>query len=78
MYGLEIFEKIRVVPSCSCIYKLSKISGKFHRDMSEQEFQKCLNDCVIFKGTDCINEMLYQVLSFKGDVKKVKNRVVDC
>ena len=77
MYDLETFDKIRAVPYCSCIYKLSKISGKYHRDISEQEYQKCLNDCVVFKGTDCINEMLDHVLSFKGEPKKVKNKMLN-
>ena len=66
IYGLETFNKIGAVPYCSCTYKLSK----YHRDISEQEYQKCLNDCVVFKGTDCINEMLDHVLLFKGEPKK--------
>ena len=69
VYYLETFNKPRAVPYCSCIYKLSKLSGKCHRDISEQEYQKCLNDCVVFKGTDCINEMLDHVLSYKGEPK---------
>ena len=77
VYDLETFSKIRVVPYCSCIYKLSKLSGKYKRDISEQENQKCLKDCVVFKGTDCINEMLDHVLSFKGEPKKVKNKIVE-
>ena len=77
IYDLETFNKIKVVPYCSCIYKLSKISGKCHRDISEQEYQKCLNDCVVFKGTGCINEMLDHVSSFKGEPKKVKNKIVE-
>ena len=77
VYDLETFNKIRAVPYCSCIYKLSKISGKYHRDISEQEYQKCLNDCVVFKGTGCINEMLDHVLSFKGEPEKVKNKIVE-
>ena len=77
VYDLETFNKIRAVPYCSCIYKLSKLSGKYHRDISEQEYQKCLNDCVVFKGTDCINKMLDHVLSFKGEPKKVKNKIVE-
>ena len=52
LYDLQTFDKIRAVPYCSCIYKLSKISGKYHRYISEQEYQKCLNDCVVFKGAD--------------------------
>ena len=47
-------ELLHNVAYCSCIYKLSKISGKYHRDISEQEYQKCLNDCVVFEGTGCI------------------------
>ena len=76
VYHSETFNKIRVVPYCSCIYKLSKISGKYYRDISEQEYQKCLNGCVVFKGTGCVNEMLDHVLSFKGEPKKVKNKIV--
>ena len=71
-YDLETFNKIRAVPYCSCIYKLSKTSGNYHRDISEQEYQKCLNDCVVLKGTECNNEMLDHVLSFTGEPKKVK------
>ena len=77
MYDFETFDKIRVVPYCSCIYKLSKISGKFHRDISEQEYQKCLIDFVVFKEIDCINEMLDHVLSFKGDPEKIKYKIVE-
>ena len=77
VYDLETFNKNRVVPYCSCIYKLSKLSGKYNRDISEQEYQICLNDCVVFKGTDCIIEMLDHVLSFKGEPKKIKNKFVE-
>ena len=75
VYGLETFNRIRAVPYCSCIYKLSKILGKNHRDISEQEYQKCLNDCVVFNGTGCINEILDHVLSFKGEPKNHKKIV---
>ena len=77
VYFLETFNKSRAVPNCSCIYKLSKLSGKYHRDISEEEYQKCLNDCVVFKETDCINEMLDHVLSFKGEPKEVNNKIVE-
>ena len=67
---LEPFSKSRAVTYCCCIYKLSKISGKYHPDISEKEYQKCLNDCVVFcEGTDRINEVLDRVVSFKGEPK---------
>ena len=40
VYDVETFNKIRVVPYCSCIYKLSKSSGKYHRDISEKRISK--------------------------------------
>ena len=77
MYDLETFNEIRAVPFCSCIYKLCKISGKYNRDISEQEYQKSLNDCVNFKGTNCINEKLDHVLAFKGEPKKRKLKLLN-
>ena len=74
---MRTFNKIRGVPYCSCIYQLSKISGEYNRDKLIQEYQNCLIDCVVFKGTDCINKMLDHVLSFKGEPKKVKNKIVE-
>ena len=74
---MQTFKKIRAVPYCGCIYKLSKISGKYHRDISEQENQKCLNNWVVFKGTGCIKEMLDHALSFEGEPKKVKEKIVE-
>ena len=69
--------KDRAVRYCNCKNTLSKTSNKNHGDLSQQENQKCLNDCVVFKGTDCINEMLDYVLSFKGEPKKIKNEFVE-
>ena len=46
----------------NCIYRLSKISGKYYRDISEKEYQKCLNDCIVFKGLDNFNQRLDYVV----------------
>ena len=73
MFDLGTYNKDKVVPFCSCIYKLSKISGKYYRGITEKTYQKCLNDWIVFKATDCINGMLDHVLSFKGDAKKTQN-----
>ena len=69
VYDLETYNKDRGILCCSCIYKLSKISGKYNRDISEKENQKCLNDRAVFKGTDCFNEKSDHVSSFKGESK---------
>ena len=76
VYDIEIFNTIKCVPYSDCIYRLSKISGKYNRDISEKEYQKCLNDCFVFKGLDNINEMLDYVLQFKGERKRINNKFV--
>ena len=69
MYDLETYNEHRVVLCCGCIYNLGKISGKNHRNLTQKEYQKCLNDCVVFKGIRCFSETLDHVLSFKGEAK---------
>ena len=71
MYDLHTYNTDRASPYCSCIYKLSKISGKYHRDISERNYQKSLNDCIVFKGSGCINQMFDYLLQFKGEPKKL-------
>ena len=76
VYDIETFSTIKCVPYANCIYRLSKISGKYYRDISEKGYQKCLNDCIVFKGLDNINKMLDYVLQFKGEAKRINNKIV--
>ena len=77
VYDIETFNTDRAVPYANCIYRLSKISGKYIRDITEREYQKCLNDCIVFKGLDNINEMLDYVLQFKGESKRINKKIVE-
>ena len=76
VYDIETFNTIKCVPYANCIYRLSKISGKYYRDVSEREYQKCLNDCIVFKGLDNINKMLDYVLQYKGEPKTINSKLV--
>ena len=76
VYDIETFSTIKCVPYAKCIYKLSKISGKYYRDISEKDYQKGLNDCIVFKGLENINKMLDYVLQYKGEPKRMNNKVV--
>ena len=76
VYDIETFNTIKCVPYANCIYRLSKVSGKYYQDISEKEYQKCLNDCVVFKGLDNTNEMLDYVLQYKGEPKRINNKIV--
>ena len=44
--------------------------------MTDRELEKCKNDCIVFKGTDSINELLDYVLYFKGEPKQLNNKFV--
>ena len=72
VFDLETYNEDRTVPYCSCMYKLSKISGKYNQNITRKEDQNCLTDSVVFKGSDCINEMLDHISQFKGKPKKSK------
>ena len=75
VFDIETFNTNRAIPYANCIYRLIKLSGKYNRDITEQEYQKCLKDCIVFKGLDNINEMLDYVLQFKGEPKRVEKIV---
>ena len=53
-----------------------KISGIYNQDISEEEYETCLGDCNVFKGLDNINEMLDNLLQFKGEAKRINNKIV--
>ena len=76
VHDIETLYSDRAVPYANCIFRLSKISGKYNPDSSEKEYQKCLNDCIVFKGLDDINKMLDYVLQFIGEPKRVNNKIV--
>ena len=76
VYDIETFSTIKCVPCANCIHRLSKISCKYYRDISEKECQKCLSNCIVFKGLDNINKMLDSVLQYKGEPKRINNKIV--
>ena len=71
VHDIETFNTDRAVSYASCIYRKSKLSGKYNRDLSEKEYQKCSNDCIVFTGLDIISKMLDYVLQIKGEAKKI-------
>ena len=74
---IETFSTIKCVPYANCIYRLGKISGKYYRDISEKEYQKCVTDCIVFKGLDNINKFLDYVLQYKGEQKVLITKLLN-
>ena len=50
VYDIETFGTTRCVPYPHCQYKLSTLSGRYNRDITERKKQNCSNDCIVFKG----------------------------
>ena len=73
---MKTFNTYKAFPQANSIYRLNKISGKYFRDITNRELEKCKKDCIVFKGTDSINEKLVYVLQLKGDPKTVKNKII--
>ena len=42
------------------------------------KMKKCENDTLLFVGYDCITKALDFLLKFKGEERKVKNKIVEC
>ena len=76
VYDIDIFNTDRAVPYAICMNRLSENSINCSRDITEKEYQNCLYDCVVFKGGDCVNELLDHVLQLKRESKRVKKNIV--
>ena len=72
--SLGTFNTDEAIPYGVNIYKLSKISGKYNRDITEREHEMCRIDSCVFKGTKCINDMLEYGLEFEGEAKRIKKQ----
>ena len=76
-YDLETCNTDRAVPYCSFMFQMTKINGEYNRDMTEKVYEKCKNECFVLKGNNCINDTLDHVLTFKGKIRKINNKVVE-
>ena len=77
VYDLETYSSDRARPYNMTFYRLSKIAGRYSRDPTPEELQKSIKDTIAFIGDDCINNALDYFLKFKGDERKVNNKIVE-
>ena len=76
VYDIETSNTIRCVTYADCTYRLSKLSGKYNRDITKREHEKCKNVCIVSKGLDNINELIDYVSQFEGEAKTTNNKNV--
>ena len=76
VYDIETFGSDRARPYCISFYRLSKIAGRYDRDQTQEELEKCKQDTIVFDGEDCIDKALDYCLKLKGEERKTANNKV--
>ena len=69
VYHLETYNTDRAHLYSVSLYKSSKISGNFNRDIRQREPEKGRIDCGVFKRTNYGKEKLGHVLEFRAEEK---------
>ena len=77
VYDIETHNTDRTRPYCISLYRISKIAGRYNRDLTPHEYEKCKHDTLVFVCDDCITKALDILLKFKCDERKVKNKIVE-
>ena len=77
VYDLETHNTDRARPYCISFYRLSKLAGRYNRDLTPDEIEKCRKDTIAFDGDDCVSKVLDFCLKLKGEERKVKNKIVE-
>ena len=74
---LETDNTDRARPYVFCFYRSNKISGRYNRDLTPSELEKCRTDTIAFHGDNCVNKTLGFCLKLKGEERKVKDKIVE-
>ena len=52
-YDSETHNTDRTRPYVFCSCRLSKLAGRYNRDLTHDEIQNCKKDSIVFKGVEC-------------------------
>ena len=61
LYDLETHNIDRARPYVFCFYGLSKLAGRYNRDLTPDEIEKCRKDTIAFHGVNCVEKALVSV-----------------
>ena len=76
-YDLETHNTDRARPYVFCFYRLSKLAGRYNRDLTLNELEKCRKDSIASDGDNCVEKALDFCLKLKGEERKVNNKIVE-
>ena len=72
VYDLESHNTDRARPYVFCFYRLKKLAGRYNRDLTRDEIEKCKKDTIAFDGDKCAEKVLDFCLKIKGEEYKDK------
>ena len=58
-------------------HRLTKMAGRYIRDLTPYEIEKYMNDTLVFDGDNCISNAFYFLIKFKSEERKNKNGIVE-
>ena len=71
-YDLETHNTDRARPYVFCFYRLSKLAGRYNRDLIIDELEKCKKDTIALDRDNCVEKALDFCLKTKGEKYKDK------
>ena len=78
VYDLETHNTDRARPYCISFYRLSKLAGRYNRDLTPNERDEGKKDTIVFDGDNCVEKALDFCLKVKGEERKtVNNKIVE-
>ena len=72
VFDLETHITDRARPYVFCFYRLSKLAGKYDRDITPNELENRSKDTIAFDGHNCVEKPLDFCLKLKGEEYKDK------
>ena len=71
---METHNTDRARPYVFCFYRLSKLAGRYNRDLTKDEIQNCKRDTIAFDGDNCVEKALDFCLKIKREEYNDKKR----
>ena len=77
-YDFETHSTKRTRPYTLTFYQLSKIAGRYNRDLTHEEINKCRKDTLVFDGDECVKNASDFKIKFKGGERNTfRNKIVE-
>ena len=76
VYDLETHNTDKARPYCISFYRIIKLAGRYNRDLTPYEIEKCKKDTIVFDGDNCIINALDFSLKFKGEEQEISSKKI--